>query len=68
VCIIDAIEGIDKELLIKNSRMQEQKFEQLDIPICYCMGNHDLQYVTSNYVNDSEVFLAFGWKQTGESF
>lgn len=39
--------------------MQEKKFEELGVPICYCLGNHDLQYATSNCVNDDSVFLPF---------
>lgn len=38
----DSVEGRDMAYLDCMTRMQEEAFEKLDIPLCYVLGNHDM--------------------------
>lgn len=41
----DSIEGSDLNHLNEMTKMQEEAFEKLNIPLCYVMGNHDMDIV-----------------------
>ncbi len=54
----DSIEGFGVEHIdhvLKMTEMQIKTFEGLDIPLCYVMGNHEIQF--SNGVNKEKPFV-----------
>lgn len=66
----DSVEGAVWEHLCEMTQMQEQIFMEIGVPVCYCPGNHDMDYI-SKY---GEAKLPFrdmvashknlGWKTT----
>lgn len=55
----DSVEGIDKAQLLELSAMQEKAFGGTGLPLCFAMGNHDLDYVRKSPNQDGPVFMAF---------
>ena len=53
----DSVEGSNKEHLLKMCRMQEEAFARTKLPLCYAIGNHDLEY--SCYHKEEPLFLPF---------
>ena len=68
----DSIEGTNREHLTQMCQMQEQAFERTGLPLCYVMGNHELDYSRAKEHEQEPVFLPFyemvkrheGWHTT----
>ena len=68
----DSIEGTNREHLIQMCQMQEQAFDRTGLPLCYVMGNHELDYSRAKEHEQEPVFLPFyemvkaheGWHTT----
>lgn len=43
----DGVEGADYAHLMQMCRMQEEAFASTGLPLCYALGNHDLEYALS---------------------
>ncbi len=66
----DSVEGCDLDKLNEMTKMQEDVFLKLRLPVCYCPGNHDMDYISAA----GEPVLPFrsmvashkkdGWKTT----
>lgn len=53
----DSVESANREHLTAMCDMQEQAFVKTGLPLCYTMGNHDLDYVRNH--RDEPVWLPF---------
>ena len=68
----DAVEGKELDHLSKMSVMQEKAFYKIGIPLCFVMGNHDMEYTNSIKETDIPPTLPFwetvkkhpGWTTT----
>ncbi len=66
----DSVEGADLGKLCQMTRMQEEVFLSMKVPVCYCPGNHDMDYISEH----GDAVLPFremvashasdGWKTT----
>ena len=66
----DSVEGDDLHKLIEMTKMQEEVFLKLGLPVCYCPGNHDMDFLAAT----GEAVIPFrnmvashkkdGWKTT----
>ncbi len=67
----DSVEGEDLSKLNAMTKMQEEVFLGFGLPVCYCPGNHDMDYLSAT----GEALIPFrdmvashrdlGWKTTG---
>ena len=55
----DAVEGDDLDDLIAMSKMQEAAFEKTNLPLCYVMGNHELDYSMSDKNKEKTPTMPF---------
>ena len=69
----DSVQGTDLSHLSSMTSMQTEMLGSLDIPLCFVIGNHDLDYYMENRVtSDNPAILPFwdavrgipGWKTT----
>lgn len=66
----DSVEGAVLEHLEEMTKMQEQVFLEIGAPVCYCLGNHDMDYIseTGNAKFPFREMVAshkdLGWKTT----
>ncbi len=66
----DSVEGANLEHLWEMTKMQEKVFSEIGVPVCYCPGNHDMDYVSrfgEAVMPFREMVLshsAEGWKTT----
>lgn len=66
----DSVEGADLRKLLDMTAMQEEVFLGFGLPVCYCPGNHDMDYLSAT----GEAVIPFrdmvvshrdiGWKTT----
>ena len=55
----DSIEGTNREHLLAMCQMQEEAFGRTGLPLCYVMGNHELDYSRAKEHDREPVFLPF---------
>lgn len=68
----DSVEGTNREHLLAMCQMQEKAFDRTGLPLCYVMGNHELDYNRVTEHEQETVFLPFyeivrahkGWHTT----
>ena len=54
----DSVEGNDREHLLKMCAMQEEAFGKTGLPLCYTMGNHDMDYARTQ-TDSAKPYLPF---------
>lgn len=55
----DAVEGANPDLLYKMTELQISAFENTKLPLCFVMGNHDLDYPNHDSQKGKSVILPF---------